>query len=109
MEICPLCHHGVLSGRSPMVKNAAILLAGNTRGLWKDLLFLKNKLALDLLLDERKVHANFACTGAYSAQIHEARFDHPGDTLIVCSYFLIDEDAISFCDALLSCWFCPLY
>ncbi len=53
--------------------NAAIRLIGHTDGpiLGGEPMLSEKEIVLDLLLDERRVHAKFGCIGSYRAQMHE--------------------------------------
>ena len=65
----PWCDRGFLEGRSPIPRNAVIPLAGNRGGLG-GFIISGQKVALDLLLDERKIPRKFGFPGTYRVQMH---------------------------------------
>ena len=64
---CLLCAHKVLLSSSPILTNAAIWLFRHTGGPFAGggPMFFRQKVVVDLLLDERMIPAKFGCTGSY--------------------------------------------
>ena len=75
-DACPLIDHGVLFSSSHTPKNAAIPLVGNTGVFEVDGLIISGgKVALDLLLDERRGPLEFGCTASYGVRMRKEQIN----------------------------------
>ena len=70
MMACPLTYQGILQFHWLV-----------TEGVWRGggLFIFGNKVAYDLLLDERRIPGKFGCTGTYCVEMHKEQTDKQTD------------------------------